>query len=75
MEVFLIALVMIGLAFLAIGIKLIFNKNARLPAASCSTSLNENSDMICGCGTGACGLATDKSIISTSRKHDVFESE
>ena len=50
LKVFLISVVLLALMMLGIGIKLLFDKNAKLPAGTCSASLDANGDFICGCG-------------------------
>jgi hypothetical protein len=61
-QIIIFAIVLLGIALLGIGFKLIFDRKAHLPATSCGADFKENADMTCGCGTGACGLKTNEPI-------------
>jgi hypothetical protein len=52
-KVFLLALCLITLVVFAFGIKLIFDKNAKIPSGSCSTFPNDK-NLSCGCNGGSC---------------------
>jgi len=54
LQVILISVVLLTIAFLGFGIKLLFDKNAKLPSTSCQAANNVNKEFGCGCGGGSC---------------------
>jgi hypothetical protein len=62
LQLILVSCVILALAIMAFGIKLFFDKKAKLPQGSCQASLGENSKVSCICGGEGC-LAEDKMTI------------
>ena len=60
LKVFLISVILLAIMMLGIGVKLLFDKNAKLPAGTCQASLDSDGRFSCGCG-GADSCATDLS--------------
>lgn len=54
LKVILISIILLVIAFLGFGIKLLFDKNAKLPAGSCQAAHDTHTDFSCGCGGGHC---------------------
>ncbi len=54
LKLLLVSVVLVGLVFMAFGIRLLFGKNERVRITSCKASTDD--DISCGCGTGACVL-------------------
>lgn len=50
LKVFLISVILLAIMMLGIGVKLLFNKNAKLPSGTCQASLDADGGFICGCG-------------------------
>ncbi|MCG8700533.1 MAG: hypothetical protein MI922_20935 [Bacteroidales bacterium] len=53
-KLFLITIVILILAFIAYGVRFIFEKNGQLPSSACSSSKGTSSQSSCGCGGGGC---------------------
>ena len=56
LKVFLISVVLLAIMMLGIGVKLLFDKNAKLPAGTCQASLDADGNFACGCGMDSCAV-------------------
>lgn len=54
LKVIVISVVLLAIMFLGIAFKLLFDKNAKLPANSCNSLKNSGNGSSCGCGGIAC---------------------
>ncbi|MBN1599940.1 MAG: hypothetical protein JW894_16710 [Bacteroidales bacterium] len=58
LKVIIISSVLLALMMLALGIKLLFDRNAEMPSTSCGADVNSGRKIGCGCG-GACFTNTE----------------
>lgn len=54
LKLILISTILLVIAGLGLGIKLFFDKDARLPVGSCRLENDKDSDFQCGCGANEC---------------------
>jgi hypothetical protein len=54
LQLILVSCVILALAVMAFGIKLFFDKKAKLPQGSCQASLDKNKQVSCICGGEGC---------------------
>lgn len=64
LKVLIISIVLLALMMLALGIKLLFDRNAEMISGSCSADVDRNGKISCGCG-GACYTGTDEERSAT----------
>jgi hypothetical protein len=54
LKIILISVVLLAIAFMGFGIKLFFDKDAKLPSGSCEAANSSGEGFGCGCGAGHC---------------------
>ena len=56
LKILLIAFILVGLAFLGLAIRLLFDRNAEFRGGSCQSTSDGLKDkgITCGCGGGSC---------------------
>ena len=54
LKLMILSIVLLSIAFLGFGVKLLFDKNAKLPAGSCRASNAHDREFSCGCGGDQC---------------------
>ena len=57
LKILLITVILVGIAFTGLAIRLFFDKKAEFSGGSCQTGSKELEDrgISCGCGSGNCG--------------------
>ncbi len=54
LKVILISIILLAIALIGFGIRLLFDRNAKLPTGSCQAVHDSNDEFTCGCGVGHC---------------------
>ncbi|MBA7513542.1 hypothetical protein ES705_05558 [subsurface metagenome] len=54
LKVILVTIILLAIATLGMGIKILFNKTSNPPSGSCLTANDPDQKLSCGCGIGLC---------------------